>query len=227
MLRFLLFPLLLLWPLLTRPRSKRVWAIALAAVAVPFAYLFYHHTGVGWCVQGRYWSEAMPAFILLIVVAMAELRKPARSLCQALAIPSPGRTARTGCWLFALFLTLYSIPRSHLPQIQECCLSTDHTAVRDTIAREGLDNALIFVKSPFYRDYGQTLVGDYYGYAFALNQPNLQGPIVCARDLGKRNAELIAQYPDRSAYRIIPGKFGGHSTLEKITAQTAASKPSH
>jgi hypothetical protein len=39
-----------------------------------------------------------------------------------------------------------------------------------------------------------------------LNDPDLSGPVVYARDLGpEKNARLIAQYKDRTVYQVAPG----------------------
>jgi hypothetical protein len=49
----------------------------------------------------------------------------------------------------------------------------------------------------------------------------LTGSVIYARDLGdQRNAELIAQYPARSAYRYLYNAQGGQLTL--ISPSTTA-----
>ena len=69
-----------------------------------------------------------------------------------------------------------------------------HSAYRDLAATGTLDNALVFIKTNNMADYGN---------AFALNSPDLTGPIFL-RDQGPTvNAQIIARYPGRPV-RLIP-----------------------
>ena len=57
----------------------------------------------------------------------------------------------------------------------------------------GIDNALIFQKSYKYMD-------NDLGCGFLHNVPGLNSPVIFARDLGERNRELAAFFPDRRLY---------------------------
>jgi hypothetical protein len=57
----------------------------------------------------------------------------------------------------------------------------------------GINNALIFQKSYGYK-------GNALGSGFLYNSPNLQDPVVFARDLGERNYDLIPFFPGRKYY---------------------------
>ncbi|MBW0008182.1 MAG: hypothetical protein JO335_10780 [Sphingomonas sp.] len=66
-----------------------------------------------------------------------------------------------------------------------------HSTYRDFAATGVADNALVFVKG------GRSD----YANAFALNSPDLAGPIFL-RDQGAANAQIIARYPGRRVYMV-------------------------
>jgi hypothetical protein len=157
--------------------------------------------------QARYWSEAMPMMMILVAIALVSVRQVMPAVCRVLGAYPAVRTGRSACWLAAALLTLWSLPRSHLPVIDECKAEFwgQGPTVRDLARREGLNDALVFVKSGHYRTHFRKGNMDVYPCGFMLNDPDLAGPVVYARDLGdERNAELIARYPGRSVYRINP-----------------------
>ncbi|MBI3848572.1 MAG: glycosyltransferase family 39 protein [Planctomycetes bacterium] len=51
---------------------------------------------------------------------------------------------------------------------------------------------------------------------FVRNSPAHDDPVLLARDLGARNAELLARFPDRRAFRYRPDPKGGRGSLEPI-----------
>ena len=60
-----------------------------------------------------------------------------------------------------------------------------------------LNNALVFQKS--YHKFGDDL-----GSGFLYNSPTLDSPVVFARDLGKRNIELIPFFAERKKEGVLP-----------------------
>ena len=59
--------------------------------------------------------------------------------------------------------------------------------VRAAVKREWLQNALVCVRS-------------YAGSVFSANDPRFRGSVIYARDLGERNCELMAYFPERKYY---------------------------
>jgi hypothetical protein len=81
-----------------------------------------------------------------------------------------------------------------------------HSGYRELAATGAFDNALVFVRTNSTADFGN---------AFALNSPNLSGPIFL-RDQGPAvNAQIIARYPGRPVKMISaePGP-GGRRVFE-------------
>jgi hypothetical protein len=70
--------------------------------------------------------------------------------------------------------------------------------------RAGLRDALVFFPTEHYRNQGRTGCPDVYVLAFVANDPMLRNPVIYARDLGPRNAQLMACYPDRRPYAFNP-----------------------
>jgi len=157
--------------------------------------------------QARYWSETMPFLILLLVMGLMSVRAVMPAACRTLGLGPSVRTARSACWLTAVMLTVYSIPHAYVPLIDECVWQFwgQGPTVRDLARSHHLNNALVFVKSGHYRTHFRNGLIDTYPCGFMLNDPDLKGSVVYARDLGdEQNAALIAKYPGRSIYRIDP-----------------------
>jgi hypothetical protein len=75
-----------------------------------------------------------------------------------------------------------------------------HSGYRDLAATGALGNALVFVKTDSAADFAN---------AFALNSPDLSGPIFL-RDQGPAvNAQIIARYPGRPVKLISADDVGG------------------
>ena len=67
----------------------------------------------------------------------------------------------------------------------------------DAVESAGLRRAIVFTDS------GESFAWWWYGMVFSANSPFLDSDVVFARDLGpERNAELIAQFPDREPYQL-------------------------
>jgi hypothetical protein len=218
--------LLILVPVVRSRWPTRARMLGFVAAAPVVAYLFYHHTDRGVALEGRYWSEAMPAFMLLVAIALAGVRHRMPLLCLRIGLVPAVRTGRAACWLAGALLTLWSLPNAYWPLINECSpdLWGEDEALRvpRLVNEAGLVNGLVFVESDHYRHLPRLLTkGDLYGFTFVLNDPALNSPIVYARDLGDRNVELMRKYPGRSAYRFVRDTLGP-DRLEPITFPTTA-----
>jgi hypothetical protein len=158
--------------------------------------------------QARYWSEAMPMMMLLIALGLIMVRSGLPHVCGWLGIGAPVRCGQATFWSWLVLMTLWTVHASVMPLISECTgeFWGQGPSVRDQAKAQKIDNALVFVKSGHYRRHFRGGVVDLYPCGFRLNNPDLNGPIVFARDLGpEKNAALIAQYPGRAVYRVNPG----------------------
>lgn len=195
-------------------------ALAASVASLAIAYFFYYTPSVivG---QARYWSEAMPMMMLLLALALAAVRCRLPLLCRSCGTLPAARTGRAATWLTALLLTLLGLGTVHRPLVGECHdLWGQGPYLRDRVAEQGLQNALVFLPADHYREFARKYHWDVYAAGFALNEPELNSPVVFARDLGERNAELIAAYPGRALYRINLRK-GTAAEIEPLTAQSA------
>ncbi len=196
--------LLLVWPMLRSRWNWQTRAAGLVVLSVVVAYFFYytHSTFAG---QVRYWSEAMPFMMLLLAVALVNLRRWMPPLCRWLGLQRPIRVGTASCWTFGLLMSLWAVKASYLPIWDECAVMYwgQGPMLRDITRKAGIANALVFIPADHFREHARNLRWDHFGSGFALNDPDLRGDIIYARDLGDaRNAELIARYPGRSLYWI-------------------------
>jgi hypothetical protein len=196
--------LLLAWPVVRSRWPGRARLLAAVIGALVFAYFFYHAPSV-FAGQARYWSEAMPMMILLVALALVNAREWLPAVARALGLLRPARTGSAACWLAGALLTVWGVAYVHIPLINEC----QHfhwgrvSSLRDEVRQANLTNALVFLESGHYRHKTGDEKWDVYASGFVFNDPDLQGPVVFARDLGdERNAELIARYPGRELYWI-------------------------
>jgi uncharacterized membrane protein YidH (DUF202 family) len=225
---FATLPLLII-PLLSGWTLNRALGLAAVIGSLVFAYFFYYTPSV-FAGQARYWSETMPMMVMLLALGLAVVRRVVVRPCRLLALPYPGRTARSAMWLTGGVLTIASTSLAWSPLIDECAHNYwgQGPMLRDLVEAEGLDNAVVFVVADYYREHAREMKWDIYGTALALNTPTLDGPVVYARDMGERNLELMALYPGRKAYWI-DLKFNREARLipleEHLAELRAASRP--
>jgi hypothetical protein len=201
--------LMLAVPLLGAACWRRAWLLALCVGSLAVAHLFHVSHGV-LAGQARYWSESMPMMMLLAALGVVTLGRFTKGLCNRAGIFPAGKTVRAGYWLGCTLLCLWSIPNSYQPLLSECMSQFwgQGPTVRDLAAHDGLKNALVFVRAgghyrTHFRSSGSGM--DLFPCGFMLDDPDLKGSIVYARDLGdEKNAALIAQYPGRKLYRVDP-----------------------
>jgi|GEM_PF-815595 len=213
---------LLLWALFCGFWPKRTWALGGSVAVLMLAYLFYvtHSTLMG---QPRYWSESMPMMFLLVAIALVSVRRYVPVVCRWLDIRPAVRTGRSACWLAGLMLTLWGIPHAYGLIINEWGFTWQSRGWRHRVYTEakdaGLDHALIFIETGYYRATESDEGPDEYQYDFIRNDPDLNGPIIYARDLGERNAELMRRYPGRKAYRFVRGRVREEDRLVLISPE--------
>lgn len=199
--------LLLVIPLVYAPFRRSMWLMAAMVGCLIFAYVF-HVTHSVLAGQPRYWSEAMPMMMILVALGLLAVRRVLPRLCRWLEIPAATRTGRAAGWLALVVLTLvgHSVYAYEAISGRHNKLWEQGADVRRALAEQPLDNALVFVRAHgFYRTMCKTRVLDLYPCGFMLNDPDLAGLAIFARDLGpEMNARLIAKFPSRKLYWIDP-----------------------
>jgi len=217
---------LLIWPLVSSPWPKRTWGLAATAVGLSIAYLFYASASV-LAGQARYISETMPMMILLVAIALALLRMKLPKACRKIGLVPAVRTGRSACWLAGLLFVLWSIPRAYQPLIDVCKHDFwgQGPNLRTIVDDADIQNALIFIETGHYRYTAKDNKFDYYGSGFALNDPQLNGSVIFARDLKERNAELMAAYPEKKAYRFNSKDIGTDEPLVPIEMTKTKPRP--
>lgn len=194
-------------PLVARGYRRLGWALLAAPAAVAAIHVLHVSHGV-LAGQARYWSESMPMMMVLLALGLMVARKMLPALCRWLGVVRPTDCGKTAFWSWCGVMTLWSFYAAWMPLISECEgeFWGQGPTVRDLAKSEHLDNALVFVKSGHYRSHFRGGIVDLYPLGFMLNDPDLSGPVVYARDLGhEKNAQLAALYPGRTLYRIDPG----------------------
>ncbi len=189
----LVLVLALSWP----PRSRTEWALLLPPLALIAAYMLYWTTITG--IYGtRYYSEAMPFLWILVARALLKMEKRAwlrRTIMVALPL------------LIAWGILLPTIARILDGRGVYGLTRQD----RDAITAADIHQALIFVSTIDWTDYASLSW---------LNEPDLSGDLVFAKDMGVIiNAEIMVGFPDRTVYYYDP-RTGSLSTMaeEESTA---------
>lgn len=183
--RFMLewpIPALALPLVLVATRTRRAWDWLLFGVlgcllVIHFFYFFH-----GYCYGPRFVFEAVPGLLLL----------SARALPRGIAAVrrfAGGRTSRIQAALAGLIgLAIIIGWAPGLPQlVREYRKQGGVTPRTPRLVRAAnLSKALVFTSD--------------YNSVFALNRPDLSGPVVFARDLGQLNPLLTTYFPDREAW---------------------------
>jgi hypothetical protein len=132
----------------------------------------------------RYYFEPYPFLVLTVTAALFHFAKRARNW-------------RLTAFLVSLCFAHLIIAACSLPAFLFYMnrMTVERMDLYDQVAAAGLDHAVVFVKS------GTGLlrpmpVGD-----LTRNGTRIEGPVIYAHDLGERNAELVALFPDRTFWR--------------------------
>jgi hypothetical protein len=166
-------------------RNWRLWAPGLGLVLAYVVYWFHGVTPWG----PKYWSEALPTFIVLSAVGV----RAAPWLLRRWFGVRRDFVLRANAFLFAFSLLVY-VPTA-LVYFAAYRWGETPKVARQVQAR-GLHNALVFVHT-------DENSGSFdYTSAFIFNDPFLQGDVIYAHDLGSSaDRRLIELYPDRAVYR--------------------------
>lgn len=203
--------LMVIGGLASRRRGPGLLLLA-AGVSLPIAYVFYHYGEP--CFGPRYYAEALPAYLILIAMALAVVRRRLAGLLASWGLDRPVRYASTSTWALIMLGTLVCCVSVVPATLQEYGygFGAVDAAVKNTVEEANLKNAVVFVRTIHFRslEKGQ-LAPDYYGAAFWMNSPTLDGEVVYARDLDRdlsrdfppgTNRRLLELFPDRKAYRF-------------------------
>jgi len=165
-----------------------------ALLAVPIFYYFYFFQDL--CLGARFYYSCVP-FVLIL---------SARSIvCLTEQIGPPKirfRMVRALVFLFCVGLVFAAGLR--FPKLYRYYADSFwgiNNDIMETAREMGLRNALVFQKS--YDEYGNDL-----GAGLQNNTPDLDGPVIFARDLGKKNRELMHLFPSRKYYLALNDKEG-------------------
>lgn len=181
---------------LVRHRSRRsVPETALAASAAGLVLVYGLHFYHGVAYGSRHFYLAVPAVAALVARPVVGWVRDARHGVAALAAAGlVAALAHTALFAYPPLVRSYSD-----------AYRGSSGWVREATREAGLRDALVFVEPG----------GWSWKSAFPLNElPLDENDILFARDLGPRNPELVAAYPDRVAYRL--GRGDGEPVLERL-----------
>ncbi|MDX1387925.1 MAG: glycosyltransferase family 39 protein [Acidobacteriota bacterium] len=192
----------LLWAV-PRKHNWLLFGLFLMLVAGHMLYWATQHLVYG----ARYWFSAVPALAVLSALGIqAMLRRS-----SAGGFPSASRVVATGAVVAVLIssnLVIY-LPRCVKALPGYGGVDSD---LKDAVEASRLRDAVVFVPTS----------GPLFDDGFYMNDPHLRGPVIFARDLGDQNAELLAEFPDREAWRWAEGRL---EPLSPRTAWTAGAQP--
>jgi len=222
---------------LTAVRRSNGWLMLGVGASLPIAYIFYWFCGA--CYGARFYSEALPAYLMLVALGLAWLRRVFRRVATVWRLPAPMRSATAVVWAVVIVLSAGGlsamIPRT-LEEYGTGFWATD-PGVRNAVRRDRPHQAIVFVQSTHYRSTkGGQFIPDYYGSAFWMNSPTLDDEVIFARDLDRdldrkfpagSNHRVLAHFPGRRGFRFVQdGAETGHlEPLEPAPTSTSATAP--
>ncbi len=184
---WLFLSLIFMFPGIANAEFKKHWLFWAPALGLIVAYSFYWFHGITpW--GPKYWSEALPAFILLSALGIRNV--PAlykkivtiRNDFSLRALPFLIFFCLV-CYLPANFLYFSSGRWGEKPEVWQRVRSAK------------IHNAVVFVRTDERSGHFD------YTSAFIFNDPFLKGDIIFPRDLGaEENFRFLQQFPDRSSY---------------------------
>jgi hypothetical protein len=167
-------------------------------------FLFYADIG-GNRYGPRYYFEPYPFLVLTVVTALVHFARKARNW-------------QWTAFLIALCFAHLIIAACNVPAFLFYMnrMTVERMDLYDQVATAGLDHAIVFIGS----DTG--LLRPMPAQDLTRNGIRIDGSVIYAHDLGERNAELVALFPDRTFWRYErqPGKVQGR--LEPWRPNTAS-----
>ncbi len=176
------------------PRAD-VWDLVFAAQVCSLIGLHIAYWAAGQMYGPRYYFEALAALVLLSARGLQFVALGARWLWQVFTLRSelPTRLVWGGL-LSLLVLVFWGLFATGVPWWQSYRWWYDiHAEPARTIAAQAPPNSVVLVPVPYWTEYAPY---------FVRNSPLLDSPVLYAHDLGPRNAELFAAFPDRQFYRV-------------------------
>jgi len=212
----LVFVFIVLLPGVKKNRWDRLFA--LSGLSLVAAYFFYYYQDL--CFGPRFFFSMVP----LLAVLSARGIVAAQNL---LAKISPHRQkADAAVFVILLCCILYmlcfSMPRLYRKYAADYWFVSDN--ICSTVRANSITNAVIFVDVSIPRT-ARVPNLLFYGEGFLLNEPGLDGDVICAMDLGRKNRDLMRQFPGRGCYVFTYGSVGENGFKRKprlipVTEQT-------
>jgi hypothetical protein len=185
-----LLPLVIFWMPFIFHKSYKEYLLLGGLIAAPTIYFFYFFQDL--CLGPRFYYSSVPFILILTAKAIFQIMK-------GIAYVRNYAAARViNAFTALLFLSLLFAGLVRMPQLyrfySDSFWKVDNRMIKK-VHELGIGNALIFQKS-----YDKDLKNSDLGSGFLHNSPWLNSPVVFARDLGERNAELAVLFPGRHYY---------------------------
>jgi hypothetical protein len=183
-----LIPLFIFWMPFIIKKSGKDYLLLCGLLAAPIFYFFYYYQDL--CLGPRLYYICLPFILVLTARAFFHI-------IQGIAVLRHSSEMHIkNAFIALLFLSVVFAGVFRIPKL--CRFYSDSFWYVDNklmkkVQELGINNALIFQKSYGYK-------GNALGSGFLYNSPNLQDPVVFARDLGERNYDLIPFFPGRKYY---------------------------
>lgn len=196
--------------LLGTGRWREAWLLGpwLALLGVYAGYWYWEE-----CYPVRYTFSGVPPLLVLAAHGLTSLEGFLKEKG-----PRSGAIAR--CFIMAgmLFAGCVAVPHNYT-YLKTLMTDVEHTLPRVVKACD-LHNALVFLSAQgrFPTD-GDTF-NDYYASGFLMNNLDMSGDLVFARDLQERNQELMAIYPGRRYYRYVYFRNNARAALFELVPCT-------
>jgi len=184
----LLFIGILFVPYLFKKNYYDYWLLA-GFWGSPVFYFFYFYQDI--CLGPRFFYNSLPFAVILTARAILKIIVKIRTAQSSISQNCSQAFISLVVVLSVLFAGAVRLPKL-CAFYADSFWEVDNRLVKK-VQSLGIANAVIFQKS-----YG--LKGNTLGAGFLHNAPYLNGSIIFARDLSKRNAELMPYFPKRKYY---------------------------
>ena len=183
-----LLPLIIFWmPFLFR-KNREDYFLLCGLLAAPVFYFFYFFQDL--CLGARFYYISLPFILLLISRAVFSIMDGIAVLRRC-----PEHHVKNA-FIALFFLCVIFSGAVRIPKLyayySDRFWEVDNRPMQK-VWELGITNAVIFLKDYVYK-------GNDLGSGFLNNSPWLDSPVIFARDLGQRNAELISRFPGRNYY---------------------------
>ena len=183
-----LLPIIIFFtPFLYKKTLKDYLALG-GMLIVPLFYFFYFYQDL--CLGPRFLYASLPCILFLSARSFDKIISGiATARCCSLA---SARNAFITVILFSIIFALFIRMPYYSRYYANTFWEVDNRYMQKAKEMK-IDNALIFMEAYGDRDTGL-------GSGFLYNSPELNSPIIFAKNLGERNIELIHFFPDRRYY---------------------------